>query len=111
MNNVDITFLRAFKIGWSFAWRFIVLKCPVLLIEGLLVKFFAAPKLDELALAVHNGATSDFFKNYFDYALMTFGWIWFVISLFTFLTFFLALKWTLKTTWSDFRIAVVTPNN
>ena len=96
MQPVDVTFLRALKIWWSYTWRTMVLWLPLGL--GLpigIIMFWAMPHRLPALLA---GPRAEYLK----YAV----WPLFIAPIVILQIY--AIRWTLKARWSDFRLLAVT---
>jgi hypothetical protein len=99
MDAIEMTFMRAMKVWWSFVWRGIVLWLPVgLVMAAYMFWIMPFPK--------HPGPLSP------DQAKIMMGrmfivWVVMVVAMIVVQTF--AMRWMLKTRWSDFKL-VATPN-
>ena len=97
MNELDITFGRALKVWWSYAWRAFVLWIPVgLAIAISMFWIFPFPRPGQ-------GWTPSQVP-----AMMANGfliWIMFMAAAIVVQT--IAMRWMLKTRWADFRLVAV----
>jgi hypothetical protein len=89
MPSVELTFGRAFKVWWSYSWRVSVLMIPVTFAAALLAAAVVRgpPRPEHNASSV--GAASG---------------VWLIITIGSVLAQAQAMRWMLKTRWSDFRL-------
>lgn len=100
MKVVENDFKRLLKIWWSFMWRSSVLTIPVMfavLPIMFLITPFPKPGTPPQAIGVEN----------FPYMFLKMGGIWMLMMIGGTFMQLVALKWTLKTTWSDFKVKLV----
>lgn len=96
MNQIDLTIKQTLKILWSFLWRGWLLMMPIMVLMLVAMRFMIPfPKPGEPPMP------PDLKQMQF----LFFGWLvmmglWVVSQGF-------ALRWALKTKWSDFRIVAV----
>lgn len=97
MPAVQITFSRALKIWWSFAWRAGVLLFPAMLVLDAAFFFVLPfPKLGQPPDPSHMPG----------FMLRIFG-AWIVVMGVTVLLQAQAMRWMLGTRWADFRLEAV----
>ena len=94
MSTIEITFMRALKVWWSFIWRGYVLLLPVGIVMGVAM-FWMMP------FPTHPGPMGP------DQAKLMIGkgsvfWIVMMVLMVVVQTF--AMRWMLKTRWSDFTL-------
>jgi hypothetical protein len=92
---MELTFTRSLKIWWSFIWRYFILSVPSAILLSIVV--FALGLIPQRGESLSEGGGA--------FTLIT------VFSLICMITLqAMALKWTLKTRWSDFSLTV-SPNS
>jgi hypothetical protein len=94
MQTVEITFARAVKVWWSFVWRSAVLGIPVAFV-ALPLMFFVFPHPPpggRLSPADFQSLAGKFF------------FVWLIIMVASILVHIQAMRWMLRTKWSDFRL-------
>jgi hypothetical protein len=98
MQQVDVTFLRAFKVWWSFAWRYTVLWWPLAIVLGLSVH-------QVLHARPHVASTPAEFRH----NLVRLIWeVWLPFFVVAVIIQTLAIRWALRRArWSDFRLQAV----
>jgi hypothetical protein len=97
---VEVTFVRALKIWWSFAWRALVLWLPV----GLLM----AISMHWLLPLPHPGQPNVPLSPSQVPGFMARGMIlWVVLMCVAIVAQTVAIRWMLKVRWSDFRLQAV----
>jgi hypothetical protein len=99
MNEMGVTFGRAFKVWWSFCWHSFVLMIPTS-IALLIVSFSMFPADSQLR--------PDFLNPMGVVEIIGRMSVLWLIA--TTVVQVLAIKWTLRTRWSDFHL-VLQPND
>lgn len=100
MQEVDITFVRAIKILWSWMWRAFVLTMPAALVMVLIFDFFnIVPK---------PGQRPEEMQKIFSGGKFFLVWIGTMTAFMS--CYILAMRWMLKTKWSDFKLIAVPPD-
>jgi hypothetical protein len=100
--QLEITYFRSLKIWWSFIWRTTVLSIPVMIVMPIALFFFKLfPSSEEMMMGAAMGEMPPVFAKFFMVWLLT---MFLMISIQTF-----AIRWMLKTGWSDFRLVAVPP--
>ncbi len=94
MQQVDITFLRAVKVWWSYTWRALAMWAAVFVVVITTLALFGV-------LPHHTGAHVQPMRGRL---LAVVAAIQFMVG--TFIGIF-AMRWALKTRWSDFRLQAV----
>jgi hypothetical protein len=96
MNKIDLTLRQTGKIWWSFMWRGWVLMMPVMIIMTIAGRFLIPfPNPGEPPQPPDIKQMPIFFM------------VWLAMMVLFLLTQIFALRWALKTKWSDFRIVPV----
>jgi hypothetical protein len=95
VHTVEMTFGRALKVWWSYAWRTFVLLFPVMMV--------AMPLMFVLMPHPHPGEKPD--PSQIRAAMPRFFVIWLVMMAANVLVQVQAMRWMLRTKWSDFRLA------
>lgn len=96
MNQIDLTIKQTLKILWSFLWRGWLLMMPIMVLMMLIMRFMITfPKPGDPPVPPDLKQMPFFFAIWL---LMMVGWI---------VSQGFALRWALKTKWSDFRIVPV----
>ena len=100
MNGTDVTFGRALKIWWSYVWRAILLMLPVMVVAMLIiVAILPLPKAGEVPRPDQiPGLASKMFG------------LWLFMMVFYIAAQVQAMRWMLKTKWSDFRLQAISDN-
>jgi hypothetical protein len=101
MTDVNtVTYGRALKIWWSYIWRAIVLLIPVCVITMIImVSFFPFPKPGDAATFLRPDQIP---------GMMAKGFVlWLFMMAINIAVQVQAMRWMLKTKWSDFRLQVV----
>jgi Na+-driven multidrug efflux pump len=99
MEKIEVTFNRALKIWWSFIWRTWILMIPLALICLPLMHFLLPfPKPGEPP-DMNLGQKPGFLGLFFI--------IWLVMMMGMVVLQTLAIKWTIKTKWSDFELKAI----
>lgn len=97
MPGIQVTYPRAIKIWWSFAWRSFVLLTPAMFAMAIaMFLVFPFPKPGEPISPDQAPA----------FALRGFA-IWIVAMAANVLLQVQAMRWMLKTRWSDFRLQAI----
>lgn len=97
---MEITFYRAFKIWWSFTWRACITLLPLMFIMfPLMMWILPIPKPGEPPPVLKPDQIPGFMGKFFII------WIFMMIGMVFLQT--LALRWMLKTKWSDFKLVAV----
>jgi threonine/homoserine/homoserine lactone efflux protein len=96
MQPVELTFGRAFKVWWSYAWRAFVLGIPVAVVMMIVWFVLLMPYFP------HPGQRPD--PALMQAAMGRFSVLWFVFMFLYIVIQVLAMRWMLKTKWSDFRL-------
>jgi hypothetical protein len=96
MQSVEITFGRALKVWWSYVWRAMVLTIPVYFVLLAFMVSFMLPSMS------HPGTKPD--PAQFQAMMGKFSFVWLVMMVASLLVQILAMRWMLKTKWSDFRL-------
>jgi hypothetical protein len=94
MQTIEITFGRAVKVWWSYAWRSCVLFIPVAIVVWPLM-FFVIPR-------PHPGEHLD--PGQLHTTMHKFFFVWLFTMAITLLVQVQAMRWMLKTRWRDFRL-------
>ena len=97
MNQLDITFGRALKVWWSYAWRASVLWIPVgfaMAISMFWIVPFPRPGQPWTPSQVSAWMANGFL-------------IWIVVMAVAIVVQTIAMRWMLKTRWSDFRLVAL----
>jgi hypothetical protein len=105
MQSLDITFRRALKVWWSFTWRNIVLSIP-LWVVATLAMYRMMIWIRPLPTPGMPAAQAQIIHS-----VHTISALWPLMMLASFLIQIYALRWALKTRWSDFRLHAVTEDN
>lgn len=92
-----MTYGRAFKVWWSYFWRAFVL--------GILVSVVLVPLMIMMMPHVAHGERLD--PGQMHSALARFALLWPLIIVVNVLLQVQAMRWMLKTRWSDFRLAAM----
>lgn len=88
---MELTFIRSLKIWWSFMWRYFMLSIPTAILLSIVVFAFGLnPQRGE---SLNEGAGIFTLITVFSLVCMV-------------LLQAMALKWTLRTKWSDFSLTV-----
>jgi hypothetical protein len=96
---VEVTFIRAFKIWWSFAWRAFVLWTPVGLFMAFSIRWILFPHFGQPSAPQNPSQIPGFMAR---------GMIlWVVVMSVAIVVQTLAIRWMLKVRWSDFRLQAV----
>jgi len=99
---VEITVVRGIKIWWSIIWRSIILGGPAMgIIMAFAMKMLNFPKPGDDPKAFNPAATSG--------AGFKFFLIWCLMMVLMIFVHGLAVRWALKTKWSDFKLVAVPP--
>jgi O-antigen/teichoic acid export membrane protein len=100
VNGTDVTFGRALKIWWSYVWRAVVLMMPVMIIAiflaALIVPF---PKAGQPTPMLRPDQIPGMASKMFG--------VWLFMMVFYIAAQVQAMRWMLKTKWSDFRLQAV----
>ena len=104
MNSTDVTYGRALKIWWSYAWRTVVLLLPVMFLTMIIMfsvmsSIMPFPKPGEPPTPIHPDQVAGMMGK------MSF--LWLVMMALNITAQVLAMRWMLKTKWSNFRLQVV----
>jgi hypothetical protein len=100
MNSVEITFKRSIKIWWSFVWRAWIIMLPfAFLLIPLMYWLMPYPKIGEPPMPIKPEQMTGFIIKFF------FIWLTMVVGMIILQS--LAMKWMLKTKWSDFRLVAI----
>lgn len=100
---MEITFLRSIKVWWSFAWRAWILMFPVaMLVMPIMFFIMPFPKPGEPPKPMDPNSIPGFAGKFFLIWVLMMGGMVVMQSL--------AMKWLLKTKWSDFKLVIV-PND
>jgi uncharacterized membrane protein len=100
VNGIDVTFGRAMKIWWSYVWRAILLMLPVMIVAMVIaISILPFPKAGQPVPTFRPeqipGMTSKMFG------------LWLFMMVFYIAAQVQAMRWMLKTKWSDFRLQAV----
>lgn len=98
--KMEVTFTRAIKVWWSFAWRVWILSLPMMaLIAPLMFWLLPTHKLGEPPSMLPPDQVPFFFVK--------FSLVWIVMAVGTIGVHVAAVRWGLKVKWSDFRLVAV----
>jgi hypothetical protein len=95
--DIEMTYGRAFKVWWSYVWRALVL--------SVLVSCVTVPLMIVLMPHVAHGERLD--PDQLHRALARFALLWPLLVIVNVLLQVQAMRWMLKTRWSDFRLAAM----
>jgi hypothetical protein len=99
MSDINITFGRALKIWWSYVWRAVILLIPILVITMIIaVSLFPFPKSGDVTLLRPDQIPGFIGKGFV---------LWLFMMALNIVVQVLAMRWMLKTRWSDFRLQAV----
>jgi hypothetical protein len=99
VNGTDVSFGRASKIWWSYAWRAIVLMIPVMIVAAVITfSILPFPKAGQAPVLRPDQIPGMMSKM--------FG-LWLFMMVFYIAAQVQAMRWMLKTKWSDFRLQAV----
>jgi hypothetical protein len=100
VNGTDVTYGKALKIWWSYAWRTFVLLVPVMVISMIIMfSIMPFPKPGQPAAMLRPDQ---------DPGLMgKMSGLWILMMTLNILAQVQAMRWMLKTKWSDFRLQAV----
>lgn len=100
MNKIELTISQAGKILWSFIWRGWILMMPIMIVMIIVVRVLIPfPKPGEPP------QPPDIKQMPFFFVAWLFMMVLFLISQ------IFALRWALKSKWSDFRIIAVSASS
>jgi hypothetical protein len=102
MQSLDITFRRALKVWWSFFWRNIVLSIPLWIVVTLAM-YRMMIWIRPLPTRGIPAAQAQIVHS-----IHTLSALWPLMMVASFVIQIYALRWALKTRWSDFRLQAVT---
>jgi hypothetical protein len=100
MTDVNtVTYGRALKIWWSYIWRAIVLMIPVMMVAMIItVWFFPFPKPGDATVVRPDQIPGLMGKAFV---------LWLFLMVLNIAAQVQAIRWMLKTKWSNFRLQVV----
>jgi hypothetical protein len=102
VNAIEITLEMAVKVWWSYVWRAFVLLVPVMIVAMILMfSIFPFPTPGHAGAPLQPAQIPALMRK------LSLVWL-FMMSL-SVLLHILAVKWMLKTRWSDFRLVAVPP--
>jgi hypothetical protein len=101
MKTVDVTLLRALKFWWSFTWRTIVISFPIYVIGMYRVFVWIAP-IPTRANPQPNATLSTL------HSPSHLALLWPIVTIIVITIQVIAVRWALKSRWSDFRLEAVT---
>jgi hypothetical protein len=104
MQPVEVTFQRAFKVWWSYTWRAWVLWVPVFVVIAAAIQLSGVTPHNQGSPRVMPSPE----KLRHDMKLVLEVWPVLIVGLSIVQTF--AMRWCLKTPWSDFRLVAVAPD-
>lgn len=96
--DIEMTYGRAFKVWWSYFWRAFLL--------SVVVSCVTVPLM--IMLMPHAAHGERLAPEQLRSALARFALLWPLIIIVNVLLQVQAMRWMLKTRWSDFRLAVMT---
>ena len=97
---MEVTFSRAFKIWWGFMWRAWILTMPLTaLIAPIMFLVIPFPKPGEPPKPMDANSIPGFVGKFF--------LIWILMMAGMVVMQSLAMRWVLKTKWSDFKVVLV----
>lgn len=100
MTGIDVTFGKALKIWWSYIWRAILLMLPVMIVAMLIaVSILPFPKPGQPASAIRPDQVPGMMSKMFG--------LWLFMMVLYIGAQVQAVRWMLKTKWSDFRLQAV----
>jgi hypothetical protein len=100
VDGTDVTFGRALKIWWSFVWRAILLMIPIMIVSMVvMVSIFPFPKQGQPAPVLRPDQIAGMTGKMFG--------LWLFMMVFQIAAQVQAVRWMLKTKWSNFRLQVV----
>jgi uncharacterized membrane protein len=100
VSATDVTFGRALKIWWSFVWRAMVLMLPVMIVAMVIaVSILPFPKAGQPAPVLRPDQIPGMTGKMFG--------LWLFMMVFYIAAQVQAVRWMLKTKWSDFRSQAV----
>ena len=100
MTTVDMTFGRALKVWWAYAWRSMVLWIPVgIAIGSSMFAWIPWPRPGE--------TSADYMAAHWPDILTRMSTLSLIMTLVAIAVQTLAMRWALHTQWSDFRLLAV----
>ncbi len=96
MTKIEITLPRALKIWWSFVWRAWVLLIPLMMVFIPVMKFIQP---FQAGVPMNPANMPGFMGKFF--------LIWYVMMVGGILLQVVAIKWMIKTKWSDFELVAL----
>jgi uncharacterized membrane protein len=100
VNGIDVTFGKALKIWWSYVWRAILLMLPVMIVAMVIaISILPFPKAGQSAPVLRPDQLPGMMSRMFG--------LWLFMMVFYIAAQVQAMRWMLKTKWSDFRLQAV----
>jgi uncharacterized membrane protein len=103
VSETDVTFGRALKIWWSFVWRSMLLMIPVMIVSMVIaVSVLPFPKAGQPAPMLRPDQIAGMTGKMFG--------LWLFMMIFYIAAQVQAIRWMLKTKWSDFKLQALSDN-